>query len=386
MAQIMIYSLSANPFVVRFVCGFCSFAPYFRQNMKKLLLLPFLFVLGTTVFGQTAKQQFKVAVVGFYNLENLYDTVDNPVVNDEEFLPNGPRNYKSAIYQDKLTKLATVISQMGTEVNPDGLAVLGVAEIENDTVLNDLVRHPLLVKRGYKIVHYDSRDARGVDVAMLYNPKYFVPEQSDKLFVQLPGGSKDAYFTRDILWVKGKLDGETMHVYVNHWPSRVGGEERSAPARMAAALVAKKHIDSLIKLDPNTKTVLMGDLNDDPISASVAVVLDAKGRLKDVRKGGLFNPWMEMYRNGVGTLAYQDSWNLFDQIIISQPWLNRDQDGFFFYQNKIFNREFMTENMGRYKGYPMRTWDGNTYRGGYSDHFPTYLVFLKKMQVKTAAF
>lgn len=351
--------------------------------MKKAIL--FLLLIAAFCHSHAQKQQYKVSIIGFYNLENFYDTVNNPSVNDEEFLPSGERNYNSTIYWDKVQKLATVISQIGTDLNPDGPAILGVAEIENDTVLTDLINHPLLKKRGYKIVHYDSRDARGVDVAMLYNPKYFTVDKSDKLFVQLPGGSKDAYFTRDILWVQGKLDGETINVYVNHWPSRSGGEERSAPARNAAAAVCKHHLDSLQRLDRNSKFVIMGDLNDDPVSPSVAEVLNAKGKQKEVMKGGLFNPWVDFYKNGVGTLAYQDSWNLFDQIMISYPWLNKEQDGFFFYQAHIFNREFMTENVGRYKGYPMRTWDGNTYRGGYSDHFPTYLVLLKKAGTTTAS-
>jgi hypothetical protein len=347
--------------------------------MRKILF-SFLIVCPILSFSQ---KSFKVSMIGFYNLENLYDTVDNPIKNDNEFTPTGPKNYNTKIYNDKLGKLASVLSQIGTDVpgvpNPDGLALIGVSEIENDTVLNDLVRHPLLAKRGYKIVHYDSRDIRGVDVGLLYNPKYFTVEASDKLFVQLPGGSKDAYFTRDILWVKGKLDGETIHIYVNHWPSRSGGEERSAPARAAAATVAKNHMDSIAKADGEQKVILMGDLNDDPTSPSVAEILKAKGKSKDVRKGGLFNPWWEMYKNGIGTLAYQDNWNLFDQIIVSHAWLNKDQQGFFYYRQFIFNKEFMMENSGRYKGYPMRTWDGNTYRGGYSDHFPTYLVMLKKV-------
>jgi hypothetical protein len=353
------------------------FAPDLYQNMKRAFFLLALFCWFQGYSQQ--KQQMKLAIVGFYNLENLYDTIDNPIVNDEEFLPNGPKSYNSAVYTDKLTKLATVISQMGIEKNPDGPALLGVAEIENDTVLKDLANHALLKRNNFQFVHYDSKDARGVDVALFYNPKYFVPEQSDKLFVQLPGGSKDAYFTRDILWVKGKLDGETIYVYVNHWPSRSGGEERSRPAREAAALVAKKHIDSIISVDPAAKVILLGDLNDDPVNTSVSVVLNARGKEKEVMKGGLFNPWTEMYKEGTGTLAYQDSWNLFDQIIVSYPFLNKDQKGFFFYQAHIFNREFMKENMGRFKGYPMRTWDGNSYRGGYSDHFPTYIFLLKRV-------
>jgi len=348
--------------------------------MKQLFFcLTLLFSTIYSSYGQPAKQQYKIAVVGFYNLENLYDTVNNPVVDDEEFLPTGAKQYNSAIYFDKIAKLSTVISQIGTEMNPDGPALLGVAEVENDTVMTDLVNHPLLKPRHYKIVHYDSRDARGVDVGLLYNPKYFTVEQSDKLFVQLPGGSKDAYYTRDILWVKGQLDGETIHIYVNHWPSRRGGEERSAPARAAAAAVVKRHLDSLTRLDPMTKVIIMGDLNDDPTSPSVTTVLNAKGKVAEVKSGGLYNPWMDLYKKGIGTLAYQDSWSLFDQIIISYPWLNKQQTGFFFYQPRIFNKAFMVENVGRWKGYGMRTWDGNTYRGGYSDHFPTYLLLLKKI-------
>ncbi|MBL7744108.1 MAG: endonuclease/exonuclease/phosphatase [Chitinophagaceae bacterium] len=352
--------------------------------MKKTIIVVFLTSCFFSVVGQ--KKEYKPVIVSFYNLENLYDTVDNPIKDDEEFLPGGPRNYNTAIYTDKLNKLATVISQIGIEINPDGPAILGVAEVENDTVLKDLVSQKLIEKRNYKIVHYDSKDIRGVDVGLLYNPKYFKPEASDKLFVQLPGGSKDAYYTRDILWVKGKLDGETIHVYVNHWPSRSGGEERSAPAREAAAQVCKNHIDSILKLEPNARIIVMGDLNDDPVNASVSAVLNAKGKLKDVRAGGLFNPWTELYRKGLGTLAYQDAWGLFDQIIISYPFLDKEQNGLFFYQQHIFRREYMVENKGRYKGYPMRTWDGNTYRGGYSDHFPTYIVFLKKLQPGLKAF
>lgn len=352
--------------------------------MKKALIVFSLLISFYLVSAQ--KKEYKSAVIAFYNLENLYDTVNNTLTNDEEFLPAGDRNYGTEIYLNKLNKLAKVISEIGTGLNPDGPALLGVAEVENDTVLKDLIRQPLIAKRNYQIVHYDSRDIRGVDVGLLYNPKYFTVEASDKLFVQLPGGSKDAYFTRDILWVKGKLDGETIHIYVNHWPSRSGGEARSAPARNAAATVCKMHMDSIAKKEPGAKVIIMGDLNDDPINESVAVILNARGKEKDVPRNGLFNPWTDLYKKGIGTLAYQDAWGLFDQIIISQPWLNRNQNGFFFYQQHIFNKEYLVENQGRYKGYPMRTWDGLTYRGGYSDHFPTYIYLLKEIRSAAKSF
>lgn len=350
----------------------------YSSFMRHIFLLIAVYLVSTSV-ALAQKQQYKVAIVSFYNLENLYDTVDNPLVDDHEFLPSGDRNYNSAIYWTKLSRLSDVISQIGTDINPDGPALLGVAEIENDTVLNDLLKMPKLVNRKYKFVHYESPDVRGVDVALFYNPKYFKVDTSSHLFVKLPSGSKESFFTRDVLWVQGKLDGETVNVYVNHWPSRSGGEERSAPARAAAAGVCKKHADSILQKDPNAKIIIMGDLNDDPVSPSLTKVIKAKGNVDDVKPGGFYNPWVDMYKKGLGTIAYQDAWGLFDQIIVGYPWLNKNQDGFFFARQYIFNKEFLVENQGKYKGYPMRTWDGLTYRGGYSDHFPTYLVLLKKV-------
>ena len=344
--------------------------------IKFISLITFVFL---SLLSSAQQEAYKTAIIAFYNLENFYDTVDNKMVNDNDFLPTGTKNYTGKVYRDKVQHLATVLSQIGTDINPDGPAMIGVAEVENDTVLNDLMHHPLLAGRNYKMVHYDSKDARGVDVGFLYNPKYFRVLASTKLFVQLPEGAKSAYFTRDILWVKGILDGDTVHVFVNHWPSRLGGEERSMPGRFAAAQTDKNMLDSIHKYDANAKVIVMGDLNDDPISPSVTKVLQAKGNIADVKPGGLFNPWVNMYKKGIGTLAYQDAWGLFDQIMISYTWLNKTQAGYFYYQPHIFNKDFMVENIGKYKGYPMRTWDGNTYRGGYSDHFPTYLVMLKKV-------
>lgn len=345
--------------------------------MKTLISFLLVFIIFQPLNAQ--KQNYKTVVVAFYNLENFYDTVDNPKVNDDDFTPKGEKNYNSSIYLSKVQHLATVISQIGTDINPDGPALLGGAEIENDTVLSDLVKNPLISNRHYSFVHYDSRDLRGVDVALIYNPKYFKVEDSKKLFVRLPAGAKESFFTRDVLWVKGKLDGETVHVFVNHWPSRLGGEERSAPARAAAALVCKNFADSIQKAEPNAKIIIMGDLNDDPVSPSLMEVLNAKGKEEQVQPDGLFNPWVEMYKKGYGTLAYQDAWGLFDQILINYPWLDKNQTGYFYYHQHIFNKQYMIENNGKYRGYPMRTWDGNSYRGGYSDHFPTYVVMVKKV-------
>jgi hypothetical protein len=342
--------------------------------MKRITLFIGLLFLLQLVYGQ---QQYKVLAIGFYNLENLYDTINQPNVNDEEYTPEGARGYTGEIFKDKLSKLSDVISIMGTDYTPDGMAILGVAEVENRSVLEALVKEPKLAGRNYGIVHYDSPDLRGVDVGLLYNPKYFRETYSEALFVPLKGDEGKGYFTRDVLYVEGYLIDEKVHIFVNHWPSRRGGEEASAPGRALAASIAKHKIDSVLSLNPDAKIVLMGDLNDDPISPSVAKVLGAKGKKEEVKTGGLYNPWVEFYKKGIGTLAYQDAWGLFDQIIISSGWLNKEQKGYHYYKAGIFNREFMVQKTGKYKGYPMRTYDGNRYVGGYSDHFPTYIIFVK---------
>ncbi len=345
---------------------------------KEITLLVFLLSL-LNAFSQE-KKAYQVSVIGFYNLENFYDTINQKNVNDDEFTPEGPRHYNASVYKDKIERLTEVLSKVGTDISPDGLAFFGVAEIENESVLYDLVNHSSIKGRGYKIIHYDSPDDRGVDVGLIYNPKYFKVLGSEPLRVPLVDENGLPRRTRDVLWVSGSYLGEEMHVFVNHWPSRRGGEFASAPGRALAASVSKKIIDSLMVINPNTKVVLMGDLNDDPVSPSVAKVLGAKGKAESVKEGELFNPWVDFFKKGIGTLAYNDSWNLFDQIIISYGFLPKYQEGVFFKEARIFNRNFMVQQTGRYKGYPLRTWDGMIYNHGYSDHFPTYLVLLKEVK------
>jgi hypothetical protein len=345
--------------------------------MKYILPLTFFYCIVLTAHCQD--KRYKTAIIALYNLENFYDTIHNPQINDTDFLPTGSKHYTSSVYLNKTEHLATVISQIGTDLNADGPALLGVAEIENDTVLNDLINEPILIKRHFRFIHYDSPDPRGIDVALIYNPKYFKVDTSYKLRVKLQSG-KYFYFTRDILYVKGELDGETIHVLVNHWPSRLGGEQKSEASREEAAAIAKKQIDLILKKDSTAKIIMMGDLNDDPVNASVAKVLGADGNLQNIKQNSLYNPFVDLYKKGIGSIAFGDAWGLFDQIILSYAWLNKNQNGFFFYQPHIFNKDFMIENTGAYKGYPMRTWDGNNYRGGYSDHFPTYIILLKKVR------
>lgn len=346
--------------------------------MRKIYAVTMLFFL--VLAAQAQEKQYKVGVIGFYNLENLFDTINDPDRWDEQFLPDGDYHYTGEIYQEKLKHLSKVISELGKEMSPDGVSILGVAEIENRSVLEDLVKQPALKDRGYQIVHHESPDRRGIDVGLIYNPKYFELEGSKNLFVMLPlRDNGDTSFTRDILWVWGKYDGEPVHIFVNHWPSRRGGQAASNPLRETAAGVAHQVIDSLMKANPDTKVLLMGDLNDDPTNSSVRKVLGASGNLSKIKKGDLYNPYESFYKKGIGTLAWNDAWNLFDQIIISSAFLNKEQSGFFFLRNEVYNKSYLTQSTGRFKGYPFRTYVGGQYMGGYSDHFPVFIYLVKEV-------
>lgn len=345
--------------------------------MKKLFFLSLLISIQT--FTQAQNKQYKVGAIGFYNFENLFDTEDDPEIRDEEFTPNGRRRWTEELYNEKLGNMAKVVSDMATELTPDGISVLGVCEIENRKVLEDFVKHPLVADRNYKIVHYDSPDERGIDVALLYNPKYFTVTRSKTYPVMLYKGSGERDFTRDVLLVSGIFDGEPIHVMVNHWPSRSGGEKGSQHKREAAAKVCKSVADSILQVDEFAKIMIMGDLNDDPTSPSVKNVLQGKFEKNKVRKGELYNPWQDILRRGFGTLAYRDSWNLFDQIIISHGLVTRKAEGYKFKAANIFNKKYLVQKNGKYKNYPYRTFGGDNYLGGYSDHYPVYVYLLKEI-------
>ena len=323
--------------------------------------------------------KYKVACIAFYNLENLFDTLDTPDVRDTEFSPRGSKNYNTKIYQEKLDRLAQVISEVGTELTPHGPALLGVAEVENKAVLEDLVAHPKLASRQYQIVHYDSPDERGIDVALLYQPRYFAVLRSQAVSVDLFRNDSTKIRTRDILWVSGNFDGEILHLLVNHWPSRRGGATATEEYRNACALSNKKIIQSLTAVNKNAKVVIMGDLNDDPTNQSVKGVLGAKRKMEKVQAGGIYNPMETYYRKGIGTTAYRDAWSLFDQILFTSGCLDEKQKGYFFKKAKIYNKPYLCQPTGQFKGYPFRTFVGDAYLGGYSDHFAVYSFLLKKM-------
>lgn len=337
-----------------------------------------LFLVNITFAEQ---KQYSIAAFGFYNLENFYDTINQPNVDDEEFTPEGLHHYNGKIFYDKVSHLAEVISQIATDKTPDGLAFFGVAEVENRTVLETLVKDPKLKARNYQIVHYDGPDLRGVDCGFIYNPAYFKVLDSKSIRVNLREIVNDWRPTRDVLYVKGVFAGvDTIHIFVNHWPSRRGGEEATAPLRKFAAGVSKHIIDSLMAINPNTKIIDMGDLNDNPTDPSMVKVLKCTDKKDKCVLGGLYNPWVDYYKKGIGTLGYNDTWSLFDQQVISYGWLPKDQNGYFYQGAHIFSKDFMIQKTGKYKGYPKRTWDFNIYNAGYSDHFPTYITILREIK------
>ena len=344
--------------------------------MNRLKFVFFVPVFVFTISGLSAQNKKLLPYsIAFYNLENLYDTINVNSNYDLEYSPKGEKIWDSKKYYSKLNNMAYCLSQLGRETCPLGPAVIGVSEIENRSVLEDLVKTGDLAKSNLQIVHYDSPDLRGVDVALLYNPLLFSVISSKPYPLTIP--DLPDFRTRDVLLVSGMMDREKFHILVNHWPSRRNGEQASRHLRVAAARLNRHIYDSIRIADPESKVIIMGDLNDDPINVSVKEVLDAKAKRKEVKENGLFNPMAELFAKGIGSLAYQGSWNLFDQIIISDNLLGDDRSTFKYWKAEIFNRDFLIQKEGQYKGYPLRTHSGSVFQNGYSDHFPV-LVYLVK--------
>jgi len=338
------------------------------RNPHLLIISLFVFLLSGSFQALAQKGKVKLSCIAFYNLENLFDTIDDPKTNDADFLPSGKNSWTRERYNTKLAKMAGVIAKIGSGSVAGGPSVIGLAEVENRGVLEDLIKTAPLDEKGYQIVHYDSPDERGIDVGLLYKPSVFkvINITSNQLFI---AGQPD-FLTRDQLVVTGELEGDQISIIVNHWPSRYSGPEY----RAAAAKLSRHLIDSLIVKNKNAKIFLMGDLNDDPADSSVAVVLGAKGQRQDVKKGELYNPMWEIHQSGIGSLSYKGKWNLFDQIIITEPLINKRGKGWKFQRAAVYNEKFLLEQEGKYAGNPFRTFAGGKYLNGYSDHLPSFLI------------
>ena len=277
--------------------------------------------------------------------------------------------------------MARVISEIGSDVSNNSPAVIGLAEVENREVVEDLANDDALFAKDYGIVHFDSPDARGIDVALMYQKALFSPiDVSNHELKIYDDITRKRVYTRDQLLVSGKLDGELIHVIVSHWPSRSGGEARSRPKRIAAAKLNKRIIDSLQAIDPYAKIFSMGDFNDDPTNGSLKDVLKAKKNKEDVKLKGIYNPMEGFFRKGLGSNAYRDAWSLFDQILITKPLLDKDYSSFRFYKAGIFNKLYLTNKEGRYKGYPLRSFADGGFTNGFSDHFPVYVHVIKEIE------
>ncbi|MFO7743979.1 MAG: endonuclease/exonuclease/phosphatase family protein [Psychroflexus sp.] len=360
-------------------------------NLKlQAYLLGFIFLFiscsstqETTSTSQKA-DEFLINTIAFYNLENLFDTEDDPDKFDEASpIMEIAEGEREAIYKEKVANMAKVIADIGSEVTGMPPAVIGVCEIENFKVLQDVVNDKKLSPFDYGIIHYNSPDARSIDVALLYQKRVFRPihSKAHELVLYNDSDRNKRKYTRDQLYVKGKLDGEEMHFIVNHWPSRSGGEKKSRPARVSAAKLTKKIKDSIQMQEPYAKIMIMGDFNDGPYNESIKEVLEAKEHAEDVGLVGLYNPFEKLHKKGVGTIAWRDTWDLFDMILVTKPLINKnDYNSYTLYQANIFNPYYLQNPKGRYKGYPFRSFADGGFTGGYSDHFPVYLYLIKKKE------
>lgn len=370
--------------------------------MKIKNLIAIYVLLLVQCYGKAQNKTVTLHTIAFYNFENLFDTINNPN-NDEEWLPNGAQNWTGDKYKQKLKNLANVLSQIGTNDKvKQAPTIIGGCEIENRGVLEDLVKEPLMnTGGGYGIVHFDSPDKRGIDVALLYQKNHFQPtsfvnvpliiyrnqinttekdketeeDKADKDKIEVANNNR--VYTRDILLVTGLLDGEEINVLVNHWPSRSGGEKKSSPFREAAGRLARKVIDSIYKINPESKIMLMGDLNDGSYNKSVKIGIGAKLKKAEVKKFGIYNPFEQMAKDGNASLFYRDAGDIFDQIMVSEALITPGFDSFKYWKSGIYNKPFMIQMTGQYKGYPLRHQANEV---GYSDHFPVFLYLVKEVR------
>jgi predicted extracellular nuclease len=344
--------------------------------MNKFLIYTLLsLTFITSVFAGKPRK------VVFYNVENLFDTINDPEVIDEEFLPDGAKRWNSAKYNKKLGNIERVLFDIAS-IDKDYPAVIGLAEIENRGVMEDIIATPKMRAGNYRIVHYDSPDKRGVDVGFLYRPDVFKLKGSKAVKEIFP--TRPDFRTRDIVTMWGTIEGEEFVFMVAHWPSRLGGKEQSEYLRVAVGSQMRAMADSILAANPATKIVMMGDFNDDPTDKSVTTGLGAKAKKSNLKEGDLYNPFNAMLKAGLGTLAYNDAWNIFDNMVVSQNLVNGDKGKLQLqaaqkskYDGNIFKQPYMIQQEGQYKGYPLRTFVGNNFQGGFSDHFPVYIYIGK---------
>ena len=325
------------------------------------------------------KGTHEIRTLAFYNVENLFDVYNDSLVNDDERTPEGKDNWTPERYAIKLRHISRVLSEIGKKEAGRMPDLIGLCEIENRRVLEDLLTQEPLQSAGYGIVHYDSPDLRGVDVALFYNKEHFIPLESKNIRLWLRDANNRPKTTRDQLLVYGYLDGEPIYLSVNHWPSRSGGQVLSDPLRRQAAALQRRILDSILRHDPEARFVSMGDYNDDPTDASIKFGLGTRKHSDSLPPYLCFNPMEKMYASGMGTLAFRDKWSLFDQMLFNGNWFSGSK-GFAFWKAQIFQPDYLKTQNGSFRGYPFRTYSGGTYQGGYSDHFPVYAYLIRRIK------
>lgn len=351
---------------------------------RSFIVAALLLLMSISASAQKTQQNY---VIGFYNLENLFDIYDDPVKNDSEFLPEGKNKWTQAKYEKKLHNMAKVIRSMADN-NKRWHTILGISEIENRLVIEDLVSQPEIADANYQIVHYDSPDRRGVDVALLYKPDQFTYLDSESIPFDFNSDidfsdTDTSYFkTRDILMVHGLIAGEHFAFYVAHLPSRIGGQGGNLRSR--GAEIIYNHSREMEAKYPGIKIVAMGDMNDNPTDDSMAKYLHGQEHLENVTPTEFYSPYISMLKAGYGSLCYQGVWSIYDLELVNYNLAHAPDGGLKIqpvtknhgkeYYGVVFKRPWMTTQKGQYKGYPFRTFSNGAFVGGYSDHYPTYIV------------
>jgi len=341
------------------------------KNLLKLCLVALPLIFNNCINKAQENRVVDSLFVASWNIENLFDIMDDPKKNDSDFLPTSSKDWNEGKFAFKLHNLARVINYMNNGKGPD---IIGLQEVENMGVLKHLVYR--LHERDYVVIHRDSPDERGIDVAIIYDREVLDIVSVDTLLVKLPTNYNTRYILHAIL--NHRITSKDIHVFVNHWPSRRGGEQKSEPNREAAASTLKNTIDILFKKDNEVNIIILGDFNDEPSNISLKEVLGAQEFIcenSEVKRNQLYNLAYLKHQEGKGTYLYGAKWNMLDQIIVSTP-LIKSQNYFFKCDGfEIIKPEFMVQQDGERKGAPLPTYTGNKYLGGFSDHFPVSAKF-----------
>ena len=306
--------------------------------------------------------------IAFYNTENLFDFHNDELRNDDDFLEKSAKRWNKERFERKVYKTGLAISRIGFEETQKPPTIVGLAEVENNNVLAELIQSKELNAYNYGFIHYDSPDERGIDVALLYNKDYFTLTHSETFSVYIENDLGVIDYTRDILLVSGLLDGEQMHFIVNHWPSRHEGSDLTEFKRVLAAEKVVEIINHLKLANEDAKIVVMGDFNDNTNNKSMMLLKET---------ASLFNPMETVWSYSRGSVNHNFAWIMFDQILISTNFFEHNKEEFSFDKADIFDEDFLTQYSGKFRGQPYRTYAGKKYKGGFSDHFPVYIQIKK---------